>query len=90
VLFGVVDAVPDHEALGNPQAHVVGGLGALADEERTGLDPFGPAANAVGDELQGEPGVEDVFDDDHGSTSDIVLDVFGDLNRPGRPHPSAV
>src|SRR3972149_3014279 len=83
VALAVVEPVTDHESVGNLEADVVHrdfleAAGGLVEErgdlERLGLARLQDAVEVV----EGQAGVEDVFDDDDVQALDGVVEVLGD------------
>jgi hypothetical protein len=88
VAFGEVHAVADDELVGDLETYVVGLDG---DEAAVGLVEAGGDLERGGFVLEheaaeiaeGEPGVENVFDDDDVFALDGVVDVFDELDGAG-------
>src|SRR3954451_23083157 len=88
VALGVVEAVADDELRVDVEAHVLdvdvdlGGRGLA--QQRADLYRGRAARAEVGDEPgQGQPGVDDVLDDQHVATGDVAVQVLQDPHDAG-------
>jgi hypothetical protein len=88
IAFVVVEAVADHEFVGNDEAEVIGAnVGDAAFdlvEKDSNAEMFGLALFEETKEIfEGEPGVENIFDDEDGTAFDADVEIFVEFHFAG-------